>query len=57
LAEEGKAIIMVSSELPEIMGISDNMIVMSNGRIMAKLSRNEYEENKIMQYAFGFKDA
>jgi ABC-type sugar transport system ATPase subunit len=57
LAKQGKAIIMVSSELPEVIGISDSMIVMSGGEIMAKLDRSEYEENKIMQYAFGFKDA
>lgn len=57
LAKEGKAIIMVSSELPEIMAISDRMIVMAHGKMMAELNHNEYEEKKIMQYAFGFENA
>ena len=57
LAKEGKAIVMVSSELPEIMAISDRMIVMAHGKMMAELSNNEYEEKKIMQYAFGFENA
>jgi ABC-type sugar transport system ATPase subunit len=57
LAKQGKAIIMVSSELPEIMAMSDNMIVMSHGEVMARLGRAEYEENKIMQYAFGYRDS
>ncbi|GHU81699.1 monosaccharide-transporting ATPase [Spirochaetia bacterium] len=54
LAKQGKAIIMVSSELPEIMAMSDRMIIMANGKVIACLDRNEYEENKIMQYAFGY---
>ena len=54
LAKEGKAIIMVSSELPEIMAISDRMIIMARGKMMAELNHNEYDENKIMHYAFGY---
>jgi ABC-type sugar transport system ATPase subunit len=54
LAKQGKAIIMVSSELPEIMAMSDKMIIMANGKVMACLDRGEYEENRIMQYAFGY---
>lgn len=57
LAQEGKAIIMVSSELPEVMGVSDRMIVMAHGEIISELDRSEYDENKIMQYAFGYQNA
>lgn len=56
LAQEGRAVIMVSSELPEVMGISDRMVVMAHGEIIAELDRDEYDENKIMQYAFGYTD-
>ncbi|MDR1203526.1 MAG: sugar ABC transporter ATP-binding protein [Tannerellaceae bacterium] len=54
LAKQGKAVILVSSELPEIMAISDNMVIMHDGEIMGRLNKSEYEENKIMQYAFGY---
>lgn len=57
LAKQGKTIIMVSSELPEIMAISDRMIIMANGKKMAELDRKEYDENTIMQYAFGYRKA
>lgn len=57
LASEGKAIIMVSSELPEVMAISDRMIIMAHGKKMAELDRKEYDENTIMQYAFGYRKA
>ena len=57
LAKQGKAIIMVSSELPEIMAISDRMIVMAHGKMMAELNHNEYDENKIMHFAFGYNES
>jgi len=47
---------MVSSELPEVMGISDRMIVMSNGKMMTSIDRKDYDKNKIAQYAFGYQD-
>ena len=51
LAHEGKAIIMISSELPEIMGMCDRIIVLHNGRITGELSRDEFSQQKIMEYA------
>jgi ribose transport system ATP-binding protein len=46
LINEGKAIILISSYLPEVMGLSDEMIVMSEGRQMAILDKSEfYNEN------------
>ncbi len=57
LAKEGKTIIMVSSELPEVMAISDRIIIMANGKKMAELDREEYDEKTIMQYAFGYRKA
>ena len=53
LAQEGKAIIMVSSELPELMGISDRIIVMANGHQMGEFEREHFDSSSIMQAAFG----
>jgi len=51
LVKEGKAIILISSELPEIMGMSDRILVMSSGRIVAEFTREEATEEKIMEAA------
>ncbi len=56
LAQDGKAIIMVSSELPEVMAMSDRMIIMASGKQMAELNSCEFEENKVMHYCFGYHD-
>lgn len=53
LAMEGKAILMVSSELPEILGMSDRVLVVHNGRITGEFSRAEATQEKIMQAATG----
>jgi len=47
LAAEGMAILLVSSELPEIMGMSDRILVMRNGRIVAEFARAEFSEEAI----------
>ena len=51
LAIEGKSIIVVSSELPEILNVSDRVLVMRAGRIVAQLERHELSEDLIMQHA------
>lgn len=51
LLEQGLAILMVSSELPELIGTCDRICVMNSGRIAGELSREEFEEEKIMSYA------
>ncbi len=53
LVEEGKSIIMVSSELTEVMGMSDRMIIMREGRIAAELHKSEFLEESIITYAVG----
>ncbi len=53
LAKQGVAIIMISSELPEILGMSDRILVMRGGRIRGELSRAEATEEKIMEFATG----
>ena len=51
LAEQGMAIIMISSELPEIINMSDRVIVMRSGEISAVLEREDLSQEKIMGYA------
>jgi ribose transport system ATP-binding protein len=53
LAENGNAIIMISSELPEILGMSDRIVVMHEGEIVGELSREEATQEKIMHLATG----
>lgn len=52
LAEQGIAIVVVSSELPEVMGISDRIIVMCEGRIANSMERTAFDEQKILSAAF-----
>ena len=51
LANQGVAIIMISSELPEVLGMSDRVIVMHEGRIKGQLSREEADQVSIMKMA------
>jgi ribose transport system ATP-binding protein len=51
LAARGTAIVMVSSELPEILGMSDRIVVMREGRIAATLDATEATEERIMAHA------
>ncbi|MCG0276300.1 MAG: sugar ABC transporter ATP-binding protein [Thermosediminibacteraceae bacterium] len=53
MAKEGKAIIMISSELPEILGMSDRILVMHEGRITGELYRKDANQENIMRYAMG----
>ena len=54
LAEEGKGIIVISSELPELMGISDRIFIMCEGRITGELSHDEASQEKILNLATQF---
>jgi inositol transport system ATP-binding protein len=51
LAKEGKAILMVSSEMPEILGMSDRVLVMAGGRITAEFSREDVTQEKVLDAA------
>lgn len=53
LAEEGVAILMISSELPEVLGMSHRVLVMRGGRIVAEFPRAEATEEAIMSAATG----
>ncbi|MCY3007513.1 MAG: sugar ABC transporter ATP-binding protein [Planctomycetota bacterium] len=53
LAEQGAAILFVSSELEEILGMADRTVVMREGRIQGQLQRDQMSEQSIMRLAFG----
>ena len=53
LAEQGVAILMVSSELPEVLGMSDRILVMREGRLAGELARQQATEESIMFLAAG----
>ncbi|HEL0522754.1 TPA: sugar ABC transporter ATP-binding protein [Streptococcus equi subsp. zooepidemicus] len=55
LAERGVPIVLVSSDLPEVLGVSDRIVVMHEGRITGELSRGEATQEKVMQLATGGK--
>lgn len=51
LVEEGKSIIMVSSDMEELIGMSDRVIVLSEGRISGEVMRKDFSQERIMQLA------
>ena len=51
LAKQGVAVMMVSSDLPEVLGVSDRILVMRAGRIVAEFSRQEATQDKVMHAA------
>lgn len=53
LAEKGVAILMISSELPEIIGMADRVLVMHEGTLTAELQKAEMTQERIMHYATG----
>ena len=53
LAKEGKVVIMVSSELPELIGMCDRIYVMAKGTITGEINRKDFSQELIMKYATG----
>lgn len=53
LAEQGIAVIMISSEMPELIGMCDSVVVMHQGRVTGRLSREELSESNIIVAAMG----
>ncbi|HUX50401.1 MAG TPA: D-xylose ABC transporter ATP-binding protein, partial [Spirochaetia bacterium] len=56
LAADGAAIIMISSELPEVMNMSDRIEVVYAGRIVREFTRGEASDEEVIAYALGLKD-
>jgi ABC-type sugar transport system ATPase subunit len=53
LCRSGLAVILTSSELPELLALSDRIVVLAEGRVTAELSRAEATEQRIMEAATG----
>jgi ribose transport system ATP-binding protein len=53
LLAKGKAIILVSSYLPEVMGLADRIIVVYEGNVTGTLLRSEFEEERVLRLASG----
>ena len=51
LAKQGKAILMISSEMPELLGMSDRIVVMHNGRITGEVLAAEATQDRLMELA------
>ena len=51
LVEDGKSIIMVSSDMEELLGMSDRILVLSEGKITGELDRSEFSQEKILSFA------
>jgi ABC-type sugar transport system ATPase subunit len=51
LADSGKAILMISSDLPEVLAMSDRILIMRRGRLVAELNRDEATEEKVVLHA------
>jgi D-xylose transport system ATP-binding protein len=54
MARDGVAVVMVSSELPEVLGLSDRVLVMCGGRVTGEFSRDEATQERIMSAATRF---
>ena len=55
LVQAGKAVIMISSEMPEVLGMSDRVLVMHEGDLVGELPREEADQEKILMLASGAK--
>ena len=53
VAKKGVGVIVISSDMPEIMGIADRILVMHEGSIYGELSKEEFSEENILRYAIG----
>lgn len=56
LVEKGKTILLISSELEELMGMSDRIVVIAHGQVAGELSREQFDQDTIMQMAFLVKE-
>jgi ribose transport system ATP-binding protein len=57
LVEAGIGVLLISSEMPEVLGMSDRILVMREGRQVAELTRAEATEEKLLQHAAGVREA
>ena len=56
LAAEGCAIILISSEMEEMLGMADRIIVLSEGQMMGTVEKEDFSQEKILKLASGYKN-
>ena len=57
LSGEGKAVVLVSSELPEVLGLADRIVVMREGRVSSEFERDEATQESILAAALPLEEA
>jgi ribose transport system ATP-binding protein len=55
LVESGKTLLLISSEMEELMGMSDRILVLAEGRVAGELEKNDFKQERIMAFASGTK--
>jgi ABC-type sugar transport system ATPase subunit len=53
LTRQGKSILMISSEMPELIGMSDRIVIMHEGRVNGIIARDSFSQEKILEIASG----
>jgi ABC-type sugar transport system ATPase subunit len=53
LVEQGMSIIMISSEMEELLGMSDRVMVLYEGRLNGELPKEEFSQNRVLEMASG----
>ena len=56
LAKEGRAIVLISSYLPELLNMCDRIVVMRDGKVAGELDREEFSEERIVALATGVEE-
>lgn len=51
MTDQGKAVIMISSEMPELIGMSDRILVMADGRLKGEIGRGDFTQEHILEMA------
>ena len=53
LVEQGKSILMISSEMEELLGMSDRIVVLHEGRVTGGLEKDQFSQDKVLELASG----
>lgn len=56
LVQEGKSILMISSEMEELLGMSDRIVVLHEGRVSGELAKEEFSQDRVLELASGMED-
>ena len=54
LVESGKSILMISSEMEEMLGMSDRIIVLHEGRVSGEILKQDFSQERVLELASGF---